>query len=97
MACYIVPVVAAVSVFAFRKIWEKKHSLHSYWLNIMLLGGATFGFIDHLWNGELFLIGGNILMDISLGITITITMVLIWAVMVLIDKSKTTCPQQTIN
>jgi len=97
MACYIVPIVAAVSVFVLRKFWEKEHNIHSYWLNIMLFGGATFGFVDHLWNGELFLIGENILMDISLGLAITITMVIIWAVMVLIDKSKTTCSQQTIN
>ncbi len=37
----------------------------------MLYGGALFGVVDHLWNGQLFLIGGAPLMDLLLGVTIT--------------------------
>jgi hypothetical protein len=37
----------------------------------MFLGGALFGIIDHLWNGELFLISKNWIMDLSLGFVIT--------------------------
>lgn len=37
----------------------------------MFLGAAFFGIIDHLWNGELFLISQNWMMDLALGFTIT--------------------------
>ena len=37
----------------------------------MLYGGALFGVVDHLWHGELFLIGEAPLMDLLLGGTIT--------------------------
>ena len=97
MVCYIVPTLGAVAVFVFRKIWEKKPSVHSYWLNILLFGGAVFGIVDHVWNGELFLFGEKTLMDMSLGIVITITMVIIWVVMVIIDKAKVEQPKKTIQ
>ncbi len=97
MVCYIAPTLATIAVFVFRKIWEKKPNVHSYWLNILLLGGSIFGVVDHLWNGKLLLFGENTIMDISLGITITITMVFIWAVMVVIDKVKADQPKKIIT
>jgi hypothetical protein len=97
MVCYVVPTLGMVGVFLFRKIWEKKPSVHSFWLNILLLGGAVFGVVDHLWNGELFLFGENTFMDISLGITITLAMIFIWAVMVLMDKLKVEEPKKSIQ
>jgi len=97
MVCYIAPTLATVAVFVFRKIWEKKPNIHSYWLNILLLGGAIFGVVDHLGNGELLLFGENTIMDLSLGITITIIMVFIWTVMVVLDKVKADQPKKTIT
>jgi len=37
----------------------------------LLYGGAMFGLVDHLWNGELLLLGEAPLMDLLLGATIT--------------------------
>jgi hypothetical protein len=61
MVGYIVPTLGAVAVFIFRKIWEKKSSVHSYRPNILLFGGAVFDSVDHVLNGELFLFGENTL------------------------------------
>ncbi len=89
MVCYTVPMVAAVAHIIMRKnITSWKESTHHLWLSFILVGGAIFGLVDHWWNGELFLIGENILMDIMLGITITIAIIVIWAVIRTLDKSK---------
>lgn len=64
MVCYIIPAIAAIIEFLRAK--KSKNSL-----NLMFLGGALFGIVDHLWNGELFLISKNWLMDLTLGFTIT--------------------------
>ena len=66
MVCWIVPLTATLIGFFGRKSFNWKGA-RSFWLNIMLLGGAIFGAIDHLWNGELFLIGTNWAMDLALG------------------------------
>ena len=42
-------------------------------LNMILLGGAAFGIVDHAWNGELLFRGENILTDLMLGVVITIS------------------------
>ena len=68
MVCYIVPTIATVIQFIRR---GNKKDQHNYWLNLMFLGAAFFGIIDHLWNGELFLISQNWVMDLALGFTIT--------------------------
>jgi hypothetical protein len=60
-----------------------------------LVGGAIFGVVDHWWNGELFFIGENALMDITLGITITIAIVAIWAVIYTLDKTRVKKPVET--
>jgi hypothetical protein len=48
-----------------------------------------FGVVDHLWNGELFLIGKNIVSDLLLGVTITTVLFVSWAIVVALDKIKT--------
>jgi hypothetical protein len=53
---------------------------------MLLAGGALFGVVDHLWNGELFLFSGNLLSDLLLGATITATIVAAWAVIVRLDR-----------
>jgi hypothetical protein len=70
MVCYIVPLAATLVLGGLRKAGISK-GVHGFWLNIMMLGGALFGAVDHLWNGELFMAGVNWMSDIALGFTIT--------------------------
>ena len=93
MVCYTVPMAAAVAHFVMRKnITNWKENTHHLWLNLLLAGGAIFGLVDHWWNGELFYIGKNILMDISLGVAITVAITAIWAVIYVTDKAKSSKP-----
>ena len=85
MVCYIVPTIAVIIEYIRnRKIKEKR--LHENWLNLMFLGGALFGIMDHLWNGELFLISQNWLMDLALGFTITGAITGSWFMIVSVPK-----------
>ena len=69
MVCYTIPLVAAIVSSV---VWgAQKRSPAGWWLNLLLYGGALFGVVDHLWNGELFFIGEAPLMDLLLGVTIT--------------------------
>jgi hypothetical protein len=87
MVCYIVPTTAAIVHFFMRKkIPSMKSNKYHVWLNQLFLGGAVFGIVDHLWNGELFLFGKNILWDLALGVTITLTIIIAWGIIVLFDK-----------
>jgi len=96
MVCYTVPMAAAFAHIIMRKnITNWKESTHHLWLSFLLVGGAIFGLVDHWWNGELFLIGENALMDIMLGITITIAIVVIWAVIYTLDKTRVKKPVET--
>jgi len=89
MVCYVVPTIAAVVHGAMRKNVDSfKKNTYQLWLNLMLAGAGIFGFIDHLWNGELTLIGPNLIDDLLLGITITLVTVALWAVLVTVDKHK---------
>jgi len=81
MVCYAVPLVGAVVCHIWRKSAHKLDPKY-LWLNLMLLGGAIFGVVDHLWNGELFLIGNNIGMDLALGLAITLTILATWSLLV---------------
>jgi len=87
MVCYAVPTIAAIIHYATRKnIVGWKTSMHQLWLTLLLVGGAIFGIVDHLVNGELFLIGENIGFDLLLGTVITIVTIAVWAVIVIFDK-----------
>ena len=85
MTCYIVPTAAAIIHYGYRK---KKNSTNKYelLLNQLFVGGAIFGIVDHLWNGELFLFGENVLYDLALGLAITIAITFIASLAVLWDK-----------
>lgn len=85
MVCYIIPLTATLISFFGRKAFHKKDA-HGFWLNIMLLGGAVFGGIDHLWNGELLLISSNWAMDLALGGVITVGITASWGVIVFRPK-----------
>ena len=84
MTCYAVPAVAAIIHFFMRK--KSPSSKYQRWLNQLFLGGAIFGVVDHLWNGELFLFGPNLAMDLALGVLITLVLVAVWGMMVYVDK-----------
>ncbi|MFC2142976.1 hypothetical protein ACFLQN_01100 [Candidatus Aenigmatarchaeota archaeon] len=85
MVCWIIPLIATMVGFIGRKVSHKKN-LHGFWLNIMLLGGALFGAIDHLWYGELFLINANWLTDLALGGIITGGITTSWGIIVFKPK-----------
>jgi hypothetical protein len=87
MACYAIPLIAAVIHYGLRmKVTGLKVNRHHLWLNLLLAGGAIFGLVDHLWNGELLLISENLLMDLMLGVAITTTLLIVWAVFVVLEK-----------
>jgi len=75
--CYTVPIAASVVTTA---IWLKKRDASVGYLNLMLYGAGIFGFVDHLWNGELFLISDNIGKDLLLGAVITASVFGAWLV-----------------
>ena len=71
------PLIATILSIDGRKVLSKT-GIQSLLLSVMLLGGAFFGVIDHLWNAELFLISTNWIMDMALGFTITAMIVASW-------------------
>ncbi|MEI8349469.1 MAG: hypothetical protein WCI77_04905 [Candidatus Omnitrophota bacterium] len=81
--CYGVPLIGAV-VTSFT--WHKTNNAKLWSLNLLLWGGAIFGFIDHLWNKELFLISSNIINDLLLGVAITLVIVAAWIILLLVSK-----------
>jgi len=98
MVCYAIPTVAALIHYGMRtKVKSWKTSTHHLWLGLLLAGGALFGIVDHLWNGELFLIGNNIVSDLLLGTTITGVIVVAWSVVVLLEKVKTKNAEKTVQ
>ena len=85
--CYAVPAVGAVITSA---IWSTTKNVKVGWLNLLFWGGAIFGVIDHLWNGELFLISKNIVSDLMLGVAITGVIFVCWTIMVAASKTNPT-------
>ncbi len=91
MGCYLVPTAA----LGLQYILNRKHAhneKHQRWLQQLLLGGAIFGVVDHLWNGELFLFGANTLLDLGLGVTITAVIFGVWGLLVWKDKHTIAVP-----
>ena len=81
--CYLGPTTAAV-VTTF--MWKSKKRVNLFWLMLMFYGGALFGVIDHLWNGELFLISENWVKDVLLGVVITVGIILAWKGIIFLVK-----------
>lgn len=93
MVCYAVPIVAALAHHGLRKnVKRMNENPRQSWLTLLLAGGGLFGFIDHLWNGELTLIGSNLLSDLALGAVITVGILCFWEILVLRDKVTTKKP-----
>ena len=91
--CYTVPLAGAVITSL---VWHKKKERKIWWLNLMFYGGALFGVIDHLWNGELFLISHNIVKDLFLGVTITVGILICWAVILKLSQ-RNLLPVYSVN
>jgi hypothetical protein len=90
--------VAAIVHSGLRKskaTWKKSTS--QLWLSLLLAGGAIFGIVDHLWNGELILLGENLFLDLLLGVTITIVLIVTWFVITTLNKSTLKKPQKQTN
>jgi len=85
--CYTAPLVGAVVTTV---AWSRTKNVKAWWLMLMFYGGALFGVIDHLWNGELFLISENIGSDLLLGVTITAVILGFWGIMVACAKISPT-------
>lgn len=96
MVCYIIPTAAAIVHGISRKrIKLFGNDEKQKWLSLLLTGGAIFGFVDHLWNGELF-ISNNLGKDLMLGVTITISIVLVWGILILSDKIADNAKQRQV-
>ncbi|MFH1258134.1 MAG: hypothetical protein ABIG96_05125 [Candidatus Micrarchaeota archaeon] len=78
MVCYAVPTATALAIFVGRKLFHKEHDGKSFRLGQLMLGGTVFGVVDHWWNGELFLLGPNIVADLMLGFAITGAIFGVW-------------------
>jgi hypothetical protein len=86
MGCYTIPLIFWAAHAGLRRNvhgWKdsRKHSR----LGFMLAGGATFGVVDHAWNGELWAWGENWALDIALGFAITGVIFAIWATTNLVE------------
>jgi len=81
--CYTVPVAGAIVTSI---AWSKTKNVKLWWLNLMFYGAALFGVVDHLWNGELFLISDNIVSDLLLGVVITLLTLIVWGVTILSSR-----------
>ena len=79
MGCYIIPAASAIIHYFMRKKNPSMNTKHHLWLNQLLLGGAIFGVVDHLWNGELFLFS---ISDLALGALITVVIFASWNIIV---------------
>lgn len=90
--CFYIPTAGAIVTSA---IWKKNKSVKVWWLNLLFWGGALFGVIDHWWNGELFLVSENLGSDLLLGVAITITILVVWGIMVVVSKKSPTLASYT--
>jgi predicted acyltransferase len=90
--CWTIPTASAFIVGILKKVrWKKEpESTHLF---LLLLGAGLFGVIDHIWNGEIFLIGENIFKDIALGIVITIATFVVWGLLVFFARKKKTAEE----
>ncbi len=89
MVCYSIPLAAAIVHYGMRrKVTKWKHSVHHLWLNLLFAGAAIFGVIDHLWNGELFLLSGNIYWDLLLGVVSTVGITVGWIIIIALSQKQ---------
>ena len=85
--CWVIPTVTGIIVHSVRKT-KRMNGSKGFWLQLLLMGGAIFGIIDHIWNGELLLLGAQPMKDIALGVVITVGIFVIWGIITASDKKK---------
>jgi hypothetical protein len=85
--CYTVPLAGALITHG---VWGKTKKAKTLWLTLLFYGGSLFGVIDHLWNGELFLISKNIVSDLVLGVVISVSILIVWVLMLIFSKTTKT-------
>jgi len=73
--CYVGPLSGAIITSI---LWKRTKSHKMFWLNLLFWGGALFGVIDHLLNGELFLISEDVSRDLFIGGVITGAILAAW-------------------
>ena len=84
MGCYTVPLVAAgIHYFMRKKNPSWMNNKHHKMLNLLFVGAAVFGVVDHAWNGELLAFS---LADVALGAAITVALVVVASVLVVAEK-----------
>ncbi|MBF0569926.1 MAG: hypothetical protein HQL18_04055 [Candidatus Omnitrophica bacterium] len=83
--CYTIPAASSVVTTI---LWSKTRNPHVGQLNTLFYGATIFGVVDHLWNGELFMISPNIGKDLMLGVTITLTVVAAWGINLVLARSR---------
>ena len=93
-----VPALAAIIHFFLRgKIPSMKNNIYHIWLNLLFVGGAIFGVVDHIWHGELFILGAKPILDLALGVTITLIILISWKFIVVYDKLSKKNLSKVIN
>jgi phosphoribulokinase len=105
MACFIIPMATGIITTIFRK--KIPAALKISWLNIMLWGGVAMLVIDHIANGEIVLyppfltamqnpaaIPSMVQEIVIVGGTMTLAVVLIWAILVAITSRITHLSKQ---
>jgi len=85
--CYAVPLAGAVLTSL---VWRRRRKAEVWWLALLFYGGALFGLVDHLWNGELFLISENTASDLFLGVVIALGIVSVWGIIISVSKFNPT-------
>lgn len=85
--CYTVPLAAAIITTV---LWRRRRDAKTWWLNLMLYGGTLFGIVDHIWNGELFLISESLAKDLALGLAITAGVFAGWGVILALARGNAT-------
>jgi hypothetical protein len=86
MVCYSIVLGAAIAVHSRRNRMSDMLPQIGV-LSLLLWGGATALIIDHFLNGELFMIGGDILWDLFVGVAMTAIIFVIWSIYVMVKKS----------
>jgi hypothetical protein len=83
--CHVGPLSGAIVASL---LWKRIKSIKVFWLTLLFWGGALLGVIDHLFNGELFLIPEDVAQDLSLGTIITVSILLVWGTVVFFARKN---------
>lgn len=83
--CYVGPLSGAIIASI---LWKRTKSHKMFWLNLLFWGGALFGVIAHLLNGELFLISEDVFRDLLIGGVITGAILAAWGGLLYVFRKR---------